>query len=249
MATDPTDYGYGDYQTLLGPGFTQGPNGGAWQKALGDEKSRQLDQARQAVMADLPIIADADDDAPTIETVNAARMDLIGADRLLPRAVTEIGDTPTYAERLRTAWDGPDGWSFAGSHGSLLYALARAGFPTGLAIGAVIIQQTARYSYLSGAPGSYSVTFGTHSGWTFDGAGPSYWNRFGIMFGADIADLDVGTPKARILNAIVRSWKPAKALYMGARVVVSGSVWGWPFGVTWGQAGRQWGGVVKYIAP
>jgi len=248
MATiNPTDYGYGNYQTLLGPGFTQGTNGSAWQTALGDEKSRQLDQARQAVAADIPTIFDTSDTAPEIERVNAARMDLIGADRMLPRAVGE--DTPTYAERLRTAWDGPDGWSFAGSHGSLLLALARAGFPTGLAIGAVIIQQTQRYSYLSGTPGNYTVTFGTHNGWTFGSRGPNYWNQFGIMFGADITDLDVGTRKAQILNSIVRAWKPAKARYRGARVVVSGSVWGWPFGVTWGMAGRNWGGVVKYIAP
>jgi len=230
-----SDYGYGDFQTRTGPPWTQAPNAAAWQTALGDEKSNQLDLVRQATIIDVPGLAP--DDA----------IDLVGADRMLPRAVGE--DSATYAERLRTCWDGPDGWRFAGSHGSLLLALARAGFPTGLAIGAVIIQRTKRYSYLDGAPGSYSVTFGTHNGWTFNEQDRRYWNQFGIIFGANIADLDVGTPRARILNAIVRAWKPAKARFMGTTVVVSGSIWGWPFGVNWGDPGRLWGGVSKIIPP
>lgn len=242
MATppDPKDFGYGEYQTRLAPGWLQGTNGEKWQTALGDEKSIELDRVRQALVADVPGQAPAD------------AIDLVGGDRMLPRYATSSGyteDAATYAERLRTAWDSPSGWSFAGSHGSLLLALARAGFPTGKALGAVVIQRTKRYSYLTGTAPNFTVAFETHSGWNFDWRDTGYWNQFGIVFGADIPALVDGSQQARILNATVRAWKPGKARYMGAIVVVSGAIWGWPLGVTWGMAGRTWGGVARYITP
>ena len=156
MASDPRDFGYGEYQLRTGPGWLQGTNGEKWQRALGDEKSIELDRVRQALVADIP--GKSPDDA----------IDLVGADRMLPRYATGSGyteDATSYAERLRTAWDSPSGWSFAGSHFSLLAALARAGFPTGLAVGAVIIQRTRRYSYLTGTAPNYSATLAIHSGW------------------------------------------------------------------------------------
>ncbi len=249
---------YGTYQARTAPGWLQGDNGERWQRALGDEKGGQpspyatnygqLDRMRQAVLVDIPGTGPAD------------ALDMIGADRVLPRKVVDqttglAESDAAYGERLRTCWDGPEGWAFAGSHGGLLLALARAGFPTGVSVGAVIIQRTKRYSYLSGAGtvvSPYVPVFATHSGWKMNGQGPQYWNQFTIMFGADttfVQDLSSGSAKAQILNAAVRAWKPAKARYMGARVVVSGSVWGWPIGVTWGQAGRTWGGSVRFIAP
>ncbi len=112
----------------------------------------------------------------------------------------------------------------------------------------MLIQRTKRYSCLSDTAAGV-VVFGVHNGWTFNSQGPDAFNQFGIMFGADIADLYDGSQKAITLNALVREWKPAKARYMGARVVVSGSIWGWPIGVTWGQAVRNWGGVSRFIAP
>lgn len=253
---------FGRFQLRLGPGWLQGQNGGLRgldptsflvtdSSAIGDEKSNQLDIARQAVLADIPRPTDVQaavtaGQAPPPYT---AMLDLIGADRVLPRATTEspgAGDV-VYAERLRTCWDRADGHSFRGSHGGLLFALARAGFPTGLAVGAVIIQRTKRYSYLDATTGA--VTFGQHNGWTFDPHGPATFNQFGIMFGADVIGLADGTQAALQLNAIVREWKPSKAKYMGAKIVVSGAVWGWPFGITWGMAGLTWGGVTRFITP
>lgn len=222
-----------DYQSKLAPGFLQGATGRIWEQELGAEKDLQLDINRQSVLADLPGAGPADG------------LDLIGEDRALPRFSGETN--LAYAERLRTSWYADDGHLFRGSHGGLLKALARAGFPaTGLASGAVIIQRTKRYSYLNAGV----VTFGTHTGWTWNDQGPQFWNQFGIVFGADVAGLDVGTPSALRLDAIVRAWKPAKARFMGTRVIVSGTVWGWPLGVLWGDSGRNWdAGVSRFIPP
>ncbi len=222
---------YRDFQSRLAPPWLRGPNGSIIQQELGGEKDVQVDRARQSVLANFP------DQGPT------DALPFIGADRQLPQAVGE--STADYRERLRTAWDRADGWSFAGSHGSLLFALSRAGFPTGLAAGAVIIQRTKRYSYLNAGV----VTFGTHSGWTFDGSPPAMWNQFGIVFGADVSGLTTGSTSAQQLNQLVATWKPAKARFMGTWIVVSGNVWGWPLGVTWGAGGRTWGGSSRFVAP
>lgn len=51
-------------------------------------------------------------------------------------------------------------------------------------------------------------------------------------------------PSLRTQNTIkrvVKTWKPAKARYMGAWVCVDGVLWGWPIGATWGQSGLKWG--------
>ncbi len=223
---------YADYQSKLAPGFLRNTNGRIWEETLGAEKDVQLDVNRQAVIADLPGTGPVDG------------LDLIGADRVLPRATGE--SDVAYAERLRTSWDAADGNAFRGSHGGMLKALARAGFPTGLASGAVIIQRTKRYSYIS----SGTVTFGVHGGWSFNDQGPQFWNQFGIIFGGDVAGLDVGTASALRLDAIVKAWKPAKARFMGTRVIVSGTVWGWPLGVEWGDVGRDWdAAVTRFIPP
>jgi len=162
----------------------------------------------------------------------------------LPRAVGEAD--VDLAERLRTSWDSLDGHPRRGSHRGLHKALARAGFPTGLASGAVIVQRTKRYSYMA----SGVVTYASHGGWTFDGHGPEVWNQFGIMFGADVVKLDVGTPMADLLNGLVDDWRPAKARFMGTRIFISGTFWGWPLGVTWGAGGRVWAtDVSRFIPP
>ncbi len=44
-----------------------------------------------------------------------------------------------------------------------------------------------------------------------------------------------------LINKIVKTWKPAKAKYMGGFMHVTGVLWGWPIGTTWGQAGLRWG--------
>jgi len=208
---------------------------------LGTEKDIQFERARQAALSNNPAVCP--DDA----------LAYIGQERGLPQAVGEsISD---YRERLRTCWDRADGWRFAGSHGALLFALQRAGFPMGDPNGAHIMQRIHLYSWLA----SGVVTFGTHPDWNFDASPPSAWNQFGIVFGADFTPpvgsvFQDGDPSAALLNSIVAAWKPAKARFMGSRVQVAGPWWDWPVGVAWDDAGRDWGdgittGLSRFVAP
>lgn len=191
------------------------------ERAYGKEKDTQQDRLRQALLVGHPGLAP--DDA----------LGLIGAERSLPRIAAE--SAVNYAERLRTAWDGLGGWSYAGSHGSLLRALERAGFPMGSPDGCFIVQRTRRFSYLNAG----TVVFGTHPGMEWDAHPATYWNQFAIFFGADVVGLDVGTAMADALNRIVRLWKPAKARFMGTWVIVTGPVWDWPVGTLW-NPGINW---------
>lgn len=232
---------YESYQSLLAPPFLQGQNATVLERQFGAEKNLELERARQGSLAN--ILGSCPWDA----------LDYIGQERGLPRATTESpGDNGgahdlAYAERLRTCWDAPSGWSYAGSHAGLLYALDRAGFPMGDPAGAHVIQRYKRYSWLTASGGS--PAYGDHPVWTFDGSDARLWNQFGIVFGADVAGLSAGTPLAALLNATVDTWRPRKARFMGTWIVVSGTIWGWPIGANWGDGGRNWGGVSRFVPP
>ena len=226
---------YRDYGSKLPPGWMQTPGALPVTQEIGGELDVQLDRSRQGVLANFP------DQGP------ADALPAIGADRVLPQGVGE--STADYRERLRTAWDSPAGWSFAGSHPALLFALQRLGLPQGTPTGTHIIQRTKRYTYLSsGVP-----VFATHSGWTFDVSPRSTWNQFGILIGQDVPALTVGSPLALAIGALVSprvtSWKPTKGRFMGIWIFVSGFAWGWPLTAKWGDGGRTWGGVVRFIPP
>jgi hypothetical protein len=225
---------YRNYQAnLVRTGDWQGARIKTLESDLGSEKDNQFERARQAVLSNNP--KTCPDDA----------LDIIGQERRLPRASGE--SNAAYRARLIACWDGADGWSFAGSHGALLQALSRAGFPTGDPSGAHVVQRVTLYSWLAGGV----VTFGTHPEWTFDGSAVGIWNQFGIIFGADVAGLTVGSQSAATLNQIVAAWKPAKARFMGTWIIVSGPTWGWPVATAlWGAGGRTWGGgVTRFIPP
>lgn len=225
---------YRNYQSnLVRTGDWQAPNIKLLEADLGSEKDIQFERARQAVLSNNPAVCP--DDA----------LAYIGQERQLPQGSAET--TANYRERLRTAWDRNDGWAFAGSHGGLLFALARAGFPTGDPAGAHIMQRINLYSWLAAGV----VTFGTHPIWTFDATSPAVWNQFGIVFGADVSGLTTGSQKAAILNQLVALWKPAKARFMGTWVIASGVAWGWPVGLKWGAVGLKWGAATgnRFIPP
>lgn len=227
---------YRDRESKMAPPWLRGPGARPVLEELGGEKDVQVDRARQSVLANFP------DQGP------ADALPKIGADRMLPQGTTE--STADWRERMRTVWDDVNSWPGAGAHGPLLFALARAGFPTGLSSGAVIIQRTKRYSYLNAGV----VTFGTHPGWGWDATPPAIWNQFGILFGADVAGLSTGSVLAQQLNALVNLWKPAKARFMGTQVLLVGPWWDWPIGVAWDDVGRNWGdgvttGTTRFVAP
>lgn len=234
---------YQRYQAGLAPPWMQDQNGSALEQQYGAEKDLELERARQGVLAKLPGLAPPD------------ALDVIGQERQLPRATSESpsdnGGTrdQAFAERLRTCWDALSGWSFAGSHASLLYALDRAGFPMGDPNGAHIIQRYKRYSWLSASGGS-PVYATLPLPWTFD-ASPGWMpNQFGIIFGATVSGLTPGSAAAELLNATVDTWRPRKARYMGAWMLNSGLMWGWPpGGHKWGDVGLVWGGSVTFIPP
>lgn len=229
---------YRNYQSnIVRTGDWQGPRIKLLEADLGTEKDIQFERARQGVLSNNP--ATCPDDA----------LAYIGEERGLPQATGEsLGN---YRERLRTAWDRNDGWLFAGSHGSLLLALQRAGFPAGDPNGCHVIQRIKLYSWIAAGV----VTFGTHADWTFGAEPAGSWNQFAIVFGADPAvpvgsSLADGDPSAALLNSIVAQWKPAKALFMGTWVVLSGSIWGWPPSTAlWGAGGRTWGGSSRFVHP
>lgn len=232
---------YADYQKFISPPWLQRDPAGKFQAATGTEADTLADHVRQAAVSGFP-----DTTGATVNTPPDA-LPFIGADRVLPRRVDAAETDAAYAERLRVAWDT---WQFAGSHGGLLMALARAGFPTGTASGANIVQRTKRYTYLTGWPGAPVVNYATHSGFSL-GVAPNLWNRFGIVFGADFTiggiSLATGTAVATILGNLVRTWKPAKAYYVGAWVIVSGPIWGWPPTAVWGVG--TWGGGSSRFIP
>jgi hypothetical protein len=229
---------YHTYQgELVQTGDWQGANVKSLEQHFGDEKDLEYERARQGLLSNNPVTCPVD------------ALPYIGEERQLPQGVGE--STADYRARLKVAWDRDDGWLFGGTHGGLLKALARAGFPTGDPDGAHVMQRIQLYSWID----TGVVTFGTHSIWTFDAAPPGAWNRFGIVFGAEFTPpvgslFSDGDPSATLLNGIVEAWKPAKALFAGSWVVLSGSIWGWPPATAlWGAGGRTWGGSSRFVSP
>lgn len=49
---------------------------------------------------------------------------------------------------------------------------------------------------------------------------------------------------AALIGKVVKTWKPAKAKYMGLIAVAEGILWGWPPGTKWGDVGLTWGASV-----
>lgn len=236
---------YRTYQSgLVQTGDWQGPNIKLLESDLGSEKDIEYERARQGILSNNPVTCPPD------------ALPYIGQERMLPQAVGE--STADYRARLKAAWDRADGWAFAGSHGGMLQALARAGFPMGSPDGCFIMQRINLYSWLQ----SGVVTFGTHPIWNFDSSPPNVWNQFGIIFGADFSTSFIpgsssfsdGDPSAALLNGIVAQWKPAKARFMGSRVMIAGPWWDWPVGVQWDAVSRDWGdgvttGTTRFVQP
>lgn len=235
-------------QQNIGPPWMKLPNGRVIEGDYGAEKDWQFERLRQGLLAGFPGMGPYD------------ALDLVAEERQLPRAASESpsdaggANDQALAARLANVWEDTHGWSPAGCHASLLYALDRAGFPMGTATGANIVQRYRRYSYLTGSGGTpvYGVL---PSVFDFSPLPPWFPNQFMIIFGADVPDLTPGSSLAAVLNSTVKKWKPAKADFYGTSIIISGPIWGWPPTQIWGTigsggSGLTWGGgSTRFVAP
>lgn len=222
-----------------GPEWLLGVNGQALKAALGSELDYQEWRLLQGLLAPFPTKGSVDG-AGAYGLPSDDALDQIGVDRKLRRGPAE--SSSAYAARLLDAWTA---WTFAGSHYGVLRNLQIAGYAD-----MKVVQQNGRYAYLSGTAGTLAdLTFGTlmpcttragRPGWSFDWH-DDFYSQFGLLFTTDHANLSTASGQA-ILSEIVREWKPAKALYVGAVVITAGVVWGWPTTMKWGDAGLTWGG-------
>ena len=117
--------------------------------------------------------------------------------------------------------------------------------------GAHVIQSYKRIAWLSGSGGS--PVYSTHPDpWAFSADPPSRWAMFGLLFGADVPALDVGTPATERLFEIVDEWRPRKARFMGVWIVTTDPlIWDWPIGTHhWDDVGITWdSGASRFIPP
>lgn len=236
---------YRKWQTLTGPSWLQGPNGGGYEAEFGGAKDDILDRARLGVLARFPgSVTRETDQPPAIAPTDA--LDHIGADRQVPRAPAEADSA--YSARLLTAWDD---FAYLGGPLGMLNALTVMGY-----VAPNLIQDNGRYWYLSGGV----LTTGTlmtmatrgRAGWQFDCLGNhdvtgALWSRFALLFETDAANLS-GQAGQAILNSIVNRWRPGFDSFMGTYVLLAGRLWGWPITEVWGSG--NWGGnSVRFVPP
>jgi hypothetical protein len=236
------------------PPWLRGPNGFAYNSAVGKRMDAIIQLFRDAVLSKYPDYAATDS------------LNQIGRERQLPRAPAQ--SDANYRTRLKGAWDlwGGDNTALtgvgggAGSHLGMLTELATAGFPMGTT-GATIIQHNGVYAQLvSGAlslgAGPAMVNRkdltgtvpGTLVGFTLD-ARDQFFSKFAITFPANVASLRAATTDAARLNFIVEKWRPAMATYVGAFVIEVGGGWEWPTTQLWND-GTTWDSdTVHFIPP
>lgn len=233
------------------PAWLQDDVGTAEAGETGGMLDDQRDRVLQGILARFPtkgaLDTTTDPDNPTLALPPGDAQDNIGADRMLPRAPAE--SDAAYGARLKGAWDT---WPYAGSHWGVLQALRLAGYAD-----MVIVQDNGRYSQLTASSGTPSdVTFGSlmtmvtrggHPGWMFD-TRTDYYSRFALVFTADAANLQSDAGRSA-LNERVNAWKPSKAAFVGTYVILSGRLFGWPVGRTFGTEPNLGGNSVRVIAP
>lgn len=221
---------YVDFIPATFPPWLRGPWGTKFGQSVGQRLDDVAQDHREAVFVRFPGICDD------------SALDLIGADRLLPRGPGESNDA--YRARLNdawTAWAGDDTpligtGGGAGSPLGLLRQLKIAGIPTATIGGAVIVQQNGKSFRLDNLGGfvvgdlmtcvnrqDLTGAVNPRPGWTFDGR-DNFYSAFAIVFPQPTTPIDGG-----LLNSIVKQWKPAKAIYVGAVILGAGSLLlGWP---------------------
>lgn len=169
------------------------------------------------------------------------------ADRKLRRGPAE--SNASLGARVQNAWDM---WPLAGGHYAILRQLQIAGYAT-----MNVVQDNGRYAHLVGGAGDLTdLAFGTlmtcadrdgvTPGWMFDTRRGEYFSQFGILFTTDAANLQTAAGQT-ILNSIVEDWGPGDAIYVGAWVVLTGRLLGWPTTRTLGSGGTLGGASHRFI--
>lgn len=240
-----------DYLPKTLPPWLRKQWGQAFHVAVGRRMDAVAENFRQAIFARMPTVAASNEDDAALEA--------IGHDRQLPRGPGESAQA--YGDRLYLAWEawaGDDTPSTgvgggAGSPLGMLNAIKAAGLPTG-PDGATIVQQNGRYAQLdlSGALAlgdlmdcvnrqTLDGSTLTRPGWTFDGR-DNFYSVFGIVFPTP------ATIEPALLNTAVEQWRPSKALYVGAWIIESGTLLGWPAtGRTLGTEPALGGNVTTFV--
>lgn len=242
------------------PGWFQKNQGTALWTATGLLLDAQEDLMRQAALSGFPTAGGLDNvnfpDDPQPSIAPSDALDAIGFDRELPRGPAEAD--ATYAVRLLGAWEA---WKYGGSHYGLLRALQILGYTD-----MIVVQQNGRFSHLTGSSGTIAdMALGSlmtcadrltpwtsvPPGWMAE-ANTLFFSSFSIVFTADHANLQPNgdgsvSPGQAALRSIVKTWKPAEAVYRRAAVILTGILLGWPTGRTGGTDPVLGGNSVRII--
>lgn len=209
----------------MGPPWMRGPNGKIWWGEAGGALDTQASRLKECVKARFA------DYAPVDGLPSLAR------DRHLARGPGE--SEASFRARIAGAWEA---WEGGGTYSGILLQLKIAGLPMGTN-GAHIVIHGGRWYRINSVTDAIEtgdtmdcisrkdltgvVPTPPLKGFTLDGR-DQFYSRFAIILPVDYAPLQVGSEVAAQLNRIVGKWKPGKAVYDGAHVIVSGVLLGWP---------------------
>ncbi len=215
---------YADYQVALSPTALQGPNGAAFQRALGLTKDWLVGRLKAGVKCRMPLVAFED------------ALSALGWERGLQKGITE--SPRDYAARLVGSWQA---WQLAGTAGAILEQLLLAGYPN-----AAIAQQNNALFYRDQEGALQVASLPSYNGgprrWTIDENG-AQWSRFQVLLPLPMAtDPETGEnwnpispltanslpslPEMDKIRGIIADWKSANAICSGIVAVKTAGLWG-----------------------
>jgi hypothetical protein len=222
------------YLPKMLPGWLRRTRGRKYMRAVGRRMDGVVQSLRDAGVIKFPALAPVD------------ALPFIAYERGLPRGA---GETElAHRTRLANAWELWEGDNTpvtgegggGGSPLGMLRELKTAGIPTGTTgNGVVLVQQNGRYAQLDSGDNlvlgdlmdcqnrhDLTGVINPRPGWTFEPRN-NFYAEFGLVF-PEPAVID-----AAVLNAVVEKWRPQHMLYIGAWIIETGVLLGWP------PSGRQ----------
>jgi len=226
---------YQDYQRQLSPTAFLGPNGAAFEAAMGAVKDAMLDRQVASGKAEMPGQAPAD------------ALAFIGAERGMPRGGSETD--AAYAARLLNAWQT---WPWAGTPYGMLQAFRATGYTN-----VVLAQPLGGKLFSLDVNGVLVTSTATPPSWTPTYVGDPFWSRFDVLFPAPlIASWGGGasvpasnSTEANFIRSLIAAWRPAHATANRIVIITSGKAWGYPATQVWGAATGSWGGTTTVWSP